>query len=297
MNLDDLVSRGLVRPHVAENIRAKTASVLKQAGPSGVPGEGTSIPSHDWKKGIGLAAAMTAASFGVPMIVGAAGRGAGALGSAAMKPIRFKRMLKEHPDLAEIDQKSLKAGFNTLHNFAPSLASDPNVAASFVKQQGQYGLLGADVARQLIGTQKQLSDIKRTGSFVAPAVPQIGDALLRGAETGESLREQAYHQARGRQQGMQAGMDLDALREQTAVVEEEEARARMRFAQQAATAQEKGQIHARAEMKSVLEELARMQGKGTRTGQIVADYGLKGRLGAIEGAKERGKGLGGPAGP
>jgi len=282
MNLDALVESGAIRPHVADYIREKTASVVKRAARGNgqiVDAAGNVVTSaaegggFDWKQGLGQAALVSAAAFGAPAAINLIGRGAAALGSKAMKPIRFRRMMKEHPDLKEIDPKKLKGGFDTLHNFAPSLAADPNVAASFIRQQGQYSLLGADVARQLVGTQKQLSDLRRTTSPIGPAVPQIGEALVRGAETGESLRQRAYNTAVGQAQGQQAAMNLDLLRQEREVFEEAKQLAALRHADAMATAGEKGKIRTRHDMRQSLYDLG-------------YDEGMARTMGALEGESQ-----------
>ena len=63
----------------------------------------------------------------------------------------FERMLQEAPELAEpMHVESAQKYYRTLSNFAPSLALDPVVAASFVKKVNAYGGLDEKMVQGLI---------------------------------------------------------------------------------------------------------------------------------------------------
>ena len=81
----------------------------------------------------------------------------------------FQRLIKENPELGQMDQQKVRTVFNTLHDLAPRVAKNPYMAGSFLKRQMEF----ADTGMQPQDI-KNLVDIDRTQSAKK-------DSVLRGA--------------------------------------------------------------------------------------------------------------------
>jgi len=291
MNIDELVSSGVIRPHVAEHIRAKTASIVKRAKmePPTIAGG-----AFDLKNALMYTALGSAAAFGIPMAANLLGRGAAAVSNAAMKPIRYRRMMKEHPELGDIDQKTVRRGFDTLNRFSPDLAADPNVASAFIHQQAVHSLLGPDVARSLVGTQKQYTDQRRSSALQVQPVPQFGEMFLRAGEGPQAIVNKAYYESMGRQSGSQHGLDPTLARQQSEMEEEGKQLSKLRHAQEISRAQETGTILGRSAKLDAIEDIGKATGSGQRAGQITAEERLVGAVREIQKQKQRGTNAVGP---
>lgn len=97
----------------------------------------------------------------------------------------YKNMLAEDPDLARMPAKDVQKAFSVLHRFSPDLASDPTVAASWVKRQANFAEVDTKAVSDLISTRKNLGESKRL-----PSVPQIpGFGRPKGDPELESLQK------------------------------------------------------------------------------------------------------------
>lgn len=75
----------------------------------------------------------------------------------------FEKMIKENPDLQELDPHRVKSVFKTLHNLGGSdLSGDPNVAASYVRWNSHTQGVDLTGTRDLIGSRSNLEKSKDT---------------------------------------------------------------------------------------------------------------------------------------
>lgn len=70
----------------------------------------------------------------------------------------FSDMMDTHPSLWDEDQDTVTTRFNTLHNLAPTLASDPLVAGSIVKQWIEYPVLTAATLKDVAKAENDLRE-------------------------------------------------------------------------------------------------------------------------------------------
>ena len=88
----------------------------------------------------------------------------------------YGKMLKEYPDLGDLDKGKVSRHFGVLARYAPSLAADPLVAGSWVKSTAGMGYIDPDAIKRLSDTQ---SSIDKTHE---------GRSLIRPGEFGKSIQ-------------------------------------------------------------------------------------------------------------
>lgn len=88
----------------------------------------------------------------------------------------FERMLETHPSLKHEDPTLVRTRYTALFNLAPTLASDPYVAGSVVKQWIEYPVVNTTALKDITRAE---ADARPTKLFL-PALLQAGSALAGG---------------------------------------------------------------------------------------------------------------------
>ena len=123
-----------------------------------------------------MGAALTAGGVGVT-------KGVGALRERFSKARDYQNMLEAHPALREHEAGDVQALYNSLRSMSPTMAKDPIIAGSFVRESlGRRPEEGVAVspatAKMLADTERSLSsgggsnpilDALRVGSFAPPS--------------------------------------------------------------------------------------------------------------------------------
>lgn len=105
----------------------------------------------------------------------------------------YNMMLNSHPQLRMEDQEAVKNIYRTLYKFAPSLASDPFAAGSYVKRVLQFDPeSGADynVIQTLVDLEKKHNESKALrsrglGDVTNKTFGGIGEVAAKHIITGE----------------------------------------------------------------------------------------------------------------
>lgn len=86
------------------------------------------------------------------------------LGSMAVEPLYFKKMLQGNPKLMDEDPDEVAKLWSTLYNTSPSLSKDPVAAGAFIKQNidmqvvPQFGGPSIDTYKTLTGIENGLQE-------------------------------------------------------------------------------------------------------------------------------------------
>lgn len=116
--------------------------------------------------GAGAATVGGAAAMGIAY--GLAGDMYDSVRRGLTKGRNYKNMLLADPSLRELPAADVQRAFSVLHRFNPEFASDPTVAASWVKRQAQFPEFDTKSLSELVSNRKTITESKRL-----PAVPQI----------------------------------------------------------------------------------------------------------------------------
>jgi len=123
------------------------------------------------------ALAFGAVAAGIGGGVGLADMAIGKVHGSVTKKKGFQDMMDANPQFKSESKKDVQGIFNTLYNFAPTMAKDPLVAGSFMKKQLQFKSEGiqapdvktlSEVTRNLGGARKE-SILARAFGAVAAA--------------------------------------------------------------------------------------------------------------------------------
>ena len=104
------------------------------------------------------------AALGLGVGAGLAGveAAAKALGQVVTYKRDYEKMMDFAPELKNYDQEQVKARFNTLRRFNPTMSTDPLVSSSWVKQTMEYPV-----------TPAALKDVARPAEKVSPALTRL----------------------------------------------------------------------------------------------------------------------------
>lgn len=102
------------------------------------------------------------------------------IGDSIRRVRAYNRMLIQQPDLRMKEEKQVKDIFSAFYRFAPNLAEEPSVAATFVSRilettrPGEVPMITHDVIQNLIHSQSQLNQMKgnRFGSRLGTTLAQ-----------------------------------------------------------------------------------------------------------------------------
>lgn len=99
------------------------------------------------------------------------------LRSAVVKGRNFRRMMRENPDLEQLDRKQVQLAFNTINRFNPDFAADPLVAGTWTRQVAGFGEgVPHDRAAQLVQAASNLAKVREApglkGSPLSEALTQ-----------------------------------------------------------------------------------------------------------------------------
>lgn len=73
----------------------------------------------------------------------------------------FNRIMEANPNLKrEVDPKSLRMAYNTLHRYAPDFTADPLVGGALLKQVSELPQMSHKTIVELIGARKDINDAK-----------------------------------------------------------------------------------------------------------------------------------------
>lgn len=152
-------------------LMAKTAQMVALLGRI----ESDFVPDvlQDFNTIIGVVQEKTAAVNWKPYAMAAGGTVAGGLLSsiatdlydAAKKGLtkgrNFARIMEANPQLKrEVDPKSLRMAYNSLHRFAPDFTSDPLIGGALLKQVAELPQMSHKTIVELIGARKDIQDAK-----------------------------------------------------------------------------------------------------------------------------------------
>ena len=88
----------------------------------------------------------------------------------------FDRMMAAHPSLKQEDPTLVRTRYTSLFNLAPTLASDPYVAGSVVKQWIEYPVVNTTALKDITRAEADARPTK----LLLPALLQAGGALAGG---------------------------------------------------------------------------------------------------------------------
>lgn len=123
----------------------------------------------------------------IKLLAGGAALGAGAAGVSGLAMHRkdkklkgqieqsFGKMIEEYPRLQEADRGKVSRHFGVLARYAPSLAADPMVAGSWVKQTVGMGHIDPDMIKRLSDTQTSIDRAHEERSVIKPG--QFGKGI------------------------------------------------------------------------------------------------------------------------
>lgn len=152
-------------------LMAKTAQMVALLGRI----EADFVPDvlSDFNTIIGVVQEKTAAVNWKPYAMAAGGTVAGGLLSsiatdlydAAKKGLtkgrNYARIMEANPQLKrEVDPKSLRMAYNSLHRFAPDFTSDPLIGGALLKQVAELPQMSHKTIVELIGARKDIQDAK-----------------------------------------------------------------------------------------------------------------------------------------
>ncbi len=149
MTLKELVKLGQVRPHVARHIEAQRRTAENLLGMHKRADGG-------WRQ-FGLA---TAAAVAAPLAIAGINKVISSVTDGLAKGKNFRAMMETTPELGEMDRVKVQKAFNTLQKFAPSLASDPSVAGTWVRRTADYDMIDHKSVSELIKAEKDLSQTR-----------------------------------------------------------------------------------------------------------------------------------------
>ena len=106
-------------------------------------------------------AVATGAAIAAPLAIAGINKVIGSVQESIGHGRRFSSMMQANPDLKDLDRVKVQRAFNTINRFAPSLASDPTVAGTFVKRTADYDMIDHKTIGELARAEKDLSGISR----------------------------------------------------------------------------------------------------------------------------------------
>ena len=117
---------------------------------------------------------------------------AGAFTDSVVKPIRrsrqisaSKRQLRDyHPDLANVDDKTIDDYFSVVKTYSPAAAKNPIVAGDLVSKMVQFGGVDHNLVKGMVDIEKGVHDLER--SVGTDMLASAGGKGLGGA-IGEHL--------------------------------------------------------------------------------------------------------------
>jgi hypothetical protein len=89
----------------------------------------------------------------------------------------YKQMFQDHPKLGEFDRHKVQRHFGVLARYAPSMAADPVVAGTWVKDKMEMGHIAAADIKLLAETQSQINKVKESKALFAPGAFRTGTDL------------------------------------------------------------------------------------------------------------------------
>jgi hypothetical protein len=128
-------------------------------------------------RGAGQALLPAAITAGAAAIATGASKGVGAIQERFGKARDYKAMLQVHPSLQDRDPGQTQLYYNSLRKMAPSLAKDPLVAGSFVRNMMELQPEGGPAVP--LQTAKLLTDAQKSVSQARESRP-IAEAFMTG---------------------------------------------------------------------------------------------------------------------
>lgn len=99
------------------------------------------------------------------------GKGYGAIKERFTKPRDYKAMIEANPTLRKEPAKKVQMLYNSLRTMAPSMAKDPLIAGSFVRNTLELSpesgpAISPQTVKTLVESQRNIADAKGTGSMM-----------------------------------------------------------------------------------------------------------------------------------
>ena len=122
-----------------------------------------------------FAQALAAAAVGAAINTGSKllGHLGGAVVGRRQKEKAFEAMLVAAPELRRANQAKVRRNFDTLFRFAPEMAMDPNVAASFVRNTLEYDVIDHRTVMDLIQASSMAAKRDASRGSLIPSVRSI----------------------------------------------------------------------------------------------------------------------------
>ena len=86
----------------------------------------------------------------------------------------YKQMFQDHPKLNEFDRHKVQRHFGVLARYAPSMAADPVVAGTWVKDKMEMGHVAAADIKLLAETQSQINKVRESKDLFSPGAFRAG---------------------------------------------------------------------------------------------------------------------------
>lgn len=131
-------------------------------------------------RGAGQALLPAAITAGAAAIATGASKGVGAIQERFGKARDYKAMLQVHPSLADKDPGQTQLYYNSLRRMAPSLAKDPLVAGSFVRNMMELQPEGGPAVP--LQTAKLLTDAQKSVTQAKAGRGPVAEAFMTGRQ-------------------------------------------------------------------------------------------------------------------
>lgn len=127
--------------------------------------------SGSFGRAVGEGLPLAVAGAAMAGLGGAAGKGYKALKERFTKPKDYKAMLEANPSLRKEPAKKVQMLYNSLRTMAPTMAKDPLIAGSFVRDTLSLSpeagpAISPLTAKTLVETQRNIADAKGTGAMM-----------------------------------------------------------------------------------------------------------------------------------
>jgi len=143
-------------------------------------------------RGAGQAAIPALITAGAAAIATGASKGMGAITERFGKARDYKAMMQVHPGLADKDPGQTQLYYNSLRRMAPSLAKDPLVAGSFVRNMMELQPEGGPAVP--LQTAKLLTDAQKSVTQAKAGRGPIAEAFMAGKQPFLEMQRQQPRQ-------------------------------------------------------------------------------------------------------
>jgi hypothetical protein len=142
-----------------------------KGGMTRAPVAGAMPVSGGFGRAVGEQLPLAAAGVMMAGIGTAVGKGYGALKERLTKPRDYKAMLEANPSLGKEPAEKVQMLYNSLRTMAPTMAKDPLIAGSFVRNTLELSpetgpAISPQTVKTLVESQRNISEAKGTGAMM-----------------------------------------------------------------------------------------------------------------------------------